>query len=292
MKKSTEIYTKWLMLPAVLIYTIFFIIPNISGLILAFTDWNVYFFDDFNFNGIDNFVRLFNEKIFWNAVNNTFYFAIITVIFKNLIGFGMALMVTKASKYNTYLRTVMFLPVTISGIVVSIIFVSIYNPTTGILNQFLNAVGLEVLAKGWLVDTKYAMTSIAAMEIWQWSGFSMVVFVAGIQSISQDYYEAAKIDGASRWQELRFITIPLMMQSFTITFIYSIISGLKVFAQVYGTTNGGPNNATQVMGTFLFKSFSNGHYGYSAAVGLVFMLMVMVVAGIILVVMRKKEVEF
>ena len=290
--KRKKTYSFWLMIPAVILYLIFFLIPNIAGVFLAFTDWNVNFFDDFNFIGVDNFTRLFTERVFWTAFSNTIFFSVVTVIGKTLIGFGLALLVKKASRFNAYIRTVMFMPIMISGIVVSIIFVSIYNPDTGILNEFLRSIGLGFLAQSWLVDKNIAMGAIAAMDIWQWAGFNMVIFLAGLQSIPQDYFEAARIDGANRRQELRYITIPLLVQSFTITFIYSIISGFKVFSQVYGTTNGGPADATQVMGTFLFKSFSDGYYGYSSAVGVVFMLMTIAVSAVFLAVLRKKEVEY
>lgn len=292
MKKKRRIYNNWMMVPAILIFTVFFIIPNIGGFYLAFTDWNVHFMDDINFVGFENFTRLFSEHIFWTALKNTLFFAFITVIMKNILGFIMALMVSNASKFNIYLRTVMFMPVMISGIVISIIFVSIYNPNTGLLNTFLRTVGLNSLAKGWLVDSKYAMSSIAAMEIWQWSGFNMVIFIAGLQTIPRDFFEAASIDGATWLQKLRLITIPLMVQSFTMTFVFSIIAGFKVFAQVYGTTNGGPADSTQVMATFLFQSFSHGEYGYSAAVGLVFMFVITLFSAVFLLYLRRKEIEY
>lgn len=287
-----KMYPVYLVIPAFLIYAVFFIIPNVSGLALAFTDWNIFFFDDIHFNGLDNFIKLFHEEVFWIALKNTFLFAAVTVLGKNLLGFVMALLVAKTSKFNVYLRTVMFLPVTISSIVVSIIFVSIYNPDMGILNQFLRSVGLGGFAGQWLVDPKTALWAVAAMEIWQWSGFNMVVFVAGMQSIPDDFFEAARIDGAGRWQTLKCITAPLMIQSFAVTFVFSIISGFKVFAQIYGTTNGGPADATQVMGTFLFKSFSEGKLGYSAAVGVIFMFLILAFSLIFLVLLRKKEVEY
>ncbi|MDC7287826.1 sugar ABC transporter permease [Blautia schinkii] len=292
MRNTKKIYSLWFMVPALLLYLIFFIIPNSAGIGLAFTDWNVHYFDDFRFVGLENFRKLFSERVFWTAFTNTIFFSVVTVIGKCILGFVMALLVTKGTKFNAYIRTITFLPVMISGIVVSIIFISIYNPDTGILNEFLRNIGLESLAKQWLVDSKYAMGAIAAMDIWQWTGFNMVIFLAGMQSIPSDYYEAAKIDGASKFQEIRYIMVPLLVQSFTVTFIFSIISGFKVFAQVYGTTNGGPADATQVMGTFLFKNFSDGYYGYSAAVGVVFLLMTTLVALIFLGILRKKEVEY
>lgn len=290
-RKRKNIYAKWLLVPALVIYVTFFVIPNIAGMVLGFTDWNVYFFNDIQFNGLDNFIRLFHEATFWTALKNTFYFAIVTVVLKNLLGFVMALMVQETSRFNAYLRTVIFLPIMISSIVVSIIFVSIYNPSTGILNQFLRGAGLGTLAKEWLVDGKYAMNAIVFMELWQWSGFNMLIFLSGMKAIPSDYYEAARIDGATKWQEIRFIMLPLMIQSFTITFIFSIINGLKVFAQVYGTTNGGPADATQVMATFLYRSFSQGQYGYSAAVGFVFMIMISLFTVIVFALLRKKEAE-
>lgn len=292
MKNNKTHYSYWLLLPASIIYLTFFIIPNIAGLVLGFTDWNVHYFDDIRFNGVDNFIRLFNERTFWIAVKNTFYFAIVTVVVKNVLGFCMALLVQKTSRFNSYLRTVMFMPIMISSIVISIIFVAIYNPTTGIINQFFRAVNLDILAKDWLVDARYAMNAIVVMEIWQWSGFNMIIFLSGMKSIPADYYESAKIDGATRWQEIRYIMIPLMVQSFTITFIFSLISGLKVFAQVYGTTNGGPADSTQVMATFLYRSFSHGHYGYSAAVGFVFMILISTLSLAAFGAIRKKEVEY
>ena len=292
MKRKKSIYAWWLLLPAILIYSVFFIIPNVAGMALGFTDWNVYFFDDIRFNGLENFARLFQEKTFWIAVKNTFYFAIVTVVLKNVLGFLLALAVRRESRFNSYLRTVIFLPIMISSIVVCIIFVSIYNPSTGILNQFLNGIGLHIFAKSWLVDERYAMNAIVAMEVWQWAGLNMLIFYSGMQAIPSEYYEAAKIDGASYWQEVRYVMLPLMVQSFTITFIFSIISGLKVFSQVYGTTNGGPADSTQVMATFLYRSFSHGHYGYSAAVGFVFMVLIMLFSAIVFGILRKKEVEY
>ena len=160
------------------------------------------------------------------------------------------------------------------------------------MNQFLNSIGLHVLAKQWLVDERYAMNAIVVMEVWQWAGLNMLIFYSGMQAIPSEYYEAAEIDGASYWQEVRYVMLPLMVQSFTITFIFSIISGLKVFSQVYGTTNGGPADSTQVMATFLYRSFSHGHYGYSAAVGFVFMVLIMLFSAIVFGILRKKEVEY
>ncbi len=279
-------------LPAMIIFMIFFIIPNLASFALGFTDWTIYNFDDMKFNGFDNFKRLFNEPNFWLCVKNTFFFAIVTVIGKNVVGFVMALIVNKTTKYNSLLRGMVFLPITISALVVAIIFQSIYNPTNGLLNSFLKCIGLGALCQDWLFDVRFSMKAICAMEIWQQAGMCMCIFLAGLQAIPEDYYEAAKIDGASTLQQRIYITIPLMLQSINVSLMLSIISGIKVFEQVYGTTNGGPADATQVLSTYLYKSFGNGYLGYSAAVGLFTTLLVIILTFGVTSFMRKREVEF
>lgn len=290
-KLESKYYAKWLVMPAFILFSIFFIIPNLASFALGFTDWSLFYFDSPRFNGLDNFRRLFSEKNFWLAVGNTFFFAVFTVIGKNVIGFFLALIVNKKSRYNNFLRAVFFLPVTISSLVVAIIFVSIYNPGNGLLNSFLSTIGLDFLRQDWLFDKRFALISICVMELWQQTGYTMCIFLAGLQGISTEYYEAAKIDGASYWQQVRRITIPLLIQSFTVTLMLSIISGIKVFAQVYGTTNGGPADTTQVLSTFLYKSFGNGYLGYSAAVGLFITVLISVLTFAVVAFLRKREVE-
>lgn len=236
-------------LPAMIIFMIFFIIPNLASFALGFTDWTIYNFDDMKFNGFDNFKRLFQEPNFWLCVKNTFFFAIVTVIGKNVVGFVMALIVNKTTKYNSLLRGMVFLPITISALVVAIIFQSIYNPTNGLLNSFLEFVGLGALCQDWLFDVRFSMKAICAMEIWQQAGMCMCIFLAGLQAIPEDYYEAAKIDGASTLQQRIYITIPLMLQSINVSLMLSIISGIKVFEQVWNNQrrSGGCNAGSKYL---------------------------------------------
>lgn len=292
-KKSTQdFYSKWFIAPAAILFIIFFVVPNLASFVLGFTDWSLYDFNNIKFNGLENFRRLFSEKTFAIAIKNTFYFAIVTVLIKNVFGFLMALIVKKTSKFNTLLRAVVFLPMTISVMVVAIIFVSIYNPTNGIINEGLRAIGLDSLTRDWLFDARYSMNSICLMDIWQGTGFTMCVMISGLQAIPTDYYEAAKIDGADKWQQLRYVTLPLLISSITISLVFNIISGFKVFAQVYSTTNGGPADSTHVLGTFLFKSFGNGFLGYSAAVGLFTAVLIVALSMTLLAILRKREVEY
>lgn len=284
-------YSIWLAMPAILLFALFFIVPNIAGLGLGFTDWTIFYFDDMRFNGLENFRTLFTEKNFWLSVRNTFHFAFLTVLGKNILGFLFALLVFQKSRFNTIIRAVIFMPITISTLVLAIVFVSIYNPTHGLLNNFLSFIHLENLQQDWLFDTRFSMTSISFMEIWQQTGFSMAIFLAGLQSIPHEFYEAARIDGATRWQQLRHITLPLIIQSINVTLMLSIIGGIRVFAQVYGTTNGGPADQTQVLGTYLYKSYGNGYLGYSAAVGLFTTVLIIFMTFGIVAYLRKREVQ-
>ena len=271
MKKiESTFYSKWLVMPALVLFLVFFIIPNLASFVMGFTDWSMFYFDEPRWNGLENFRRLFSEKNFWICVKNTFYFAIVTVIGKNVIGFLLALLVQKKSKYNNFLRASFFLPITISPMVVAIIFVSLYNPTNGLVNKALTAVGLEAICCDWLYTKSTAMNAICAMELWQQTGYTMCI---------------------SYWQQVRHVTLPLMVQSFTVSFMLSIISGIKVFAQVYGTTNGGPADSTQVLSTFLYKSFGNGYLGYSSAVGLFMTVLIGILTFGVVAFMRKREVE-
>lgn len=295
MKKKSSVskyYSPWFLIPAAAFFILFFVVPNLASFALGFTDWSLYDFNNIQFNGLENFKRLFGEETFFQAIKNTFYFAVITVVAKNVLGFFMALVVKESNKFNTFLRAVVFLPMTISIVVVAIVFVSIYNPTNGIINEMLRSIGLDALAQDWLFDTRFSMNSICLMDIWQGTGFTMCVMLAGLQAIPDDYYEAARIDGANKRQQLIYITIPLLISSLTISLVFNIISGFKVFAQVYSTTNGGPADSTHVLGTFLFKSFGNGYLGYSAAVGLFTTVLIVVLSMTLLAFLRKKEVEY
>lgn len=291
-KLTAKMYTHWFLVPAIGIYLIFFAAPNIMSFILGFTDWNVNFFNEINFIGLDNFKQLFSESIFWTAIKNSFYFAFITTLVQNLLGFALAIILCSKIKYTNFYRSVYFLPTTLSTMVVAIVFISLYDPSKGIINEALRTLGLDFLAQPWLVDPRFAMNSVSIMNIWQWTGLSLVIYIAGIQLIPNEYYESANIDGANYFQKIKNIMIPLSMPSIINNVLLAIVGGLKVFAQVYALTNGGPADSTQVFGTLIFKNFSQGLYGYSSAVGLVFTLTVCLLSFIFAGVLRKLEVEY
>lgn len=207
------------------------------------------------------------------------------------MGLLLALLLNSAIKGKTFLRTCFYLPAVLSLIVVGIMFKAVFKLDGGILNQILTAVGLENLVRDWLGDGKTAMWAIIFVQIWKWSGFAMTIYLAGLQGISKDYYEAATIDGAGTWQKFKNITLPLLAPAFTVVITMNTIGGFKVFEQVYVMTNGGPGNATQVLNTYIYKEFSKGTLGRSSAASLLLFLMISVVAILVNRALTKREVE-
>lgn len=259
--------------------------------VFAFTDWNSNHMKSMAFNGLRNFKFLFGDPIFGRAILNTLTFTFITVICTNVLGFSMALGVNMKLKTTNFLRTVFFAPYMLSTIVTGLVFGAIYNPQHGMLNEFLRLLNLDALTREWLVDARTALLAVCAMDIWQGMGFAMVIILAGLQTINKEYYEAAYMDGAGYFQRLRAITIPLVAQSLIVSGLLSMVSGMKVFGQIYVLTNGGPMDKTQVIATSIFKYFGDGLFGYSSAMGLMFTVIVTVASIAILSVTRRLEVE-
>ena len=259
-------YPIYFSLGAIILYSIFFVLPSFIGFFYSFTDWNRYS-SDLNFVGFKNFNTIFFSNInYLQSIKNTLVFTITTIILKTVIALILALLLTNGvRRFTNVHRMIIYLPAIVPMIVVGIVFKSILHPTTGVLNQFLSAIGLDVLAQGWLINPKLALYSVILVDTWKGIGYIMVILIAGLEAIPREYYEAAKIDGAKAWDELRTITIPLLMPALTVVIVLNLLYGLKVFDIVYVLTNGGPGYATETVYTVVFKEFSKGRYGISTA---------------------------
>ena len=284
-----KMYTYSLVVPALLIYGVFFVLPAINGVYYSLTDWNVSK-TTISFIGLKNFESIFMDNELRRAISTTFIYAIVVVVFKNLFGLLLALAVNVKMISRNYLRSVFFLPCILSTIVIGLVFVPILHPE-GILNTFLQTIGLGFLASSWLTDTKIVMFIIAGVSIWQWSGYHMVIYLAGLQSISETYSEAAKIDGANAIQRFFSIYLPLLAPSVNINLILSLIGGLKVFSEPYALTGGGPGKASQVIALEVFSRFGKGEWGLGTALNVTLMIFVAVICIPLLYNMRKREVE-
>lgn len=288
-KRRSSLYHPLLVAPGFLLYLVFFLVPVVVGFYYAFTDWNM-FLDRISFNGLANFRRMFVDPISSHALLNTLTFGVTTTVGKNLFGLALALALNQAVRTRNLLRAVFFSPAVLSLIIVGLLFSSILYPE-GILNVFLRAIGLGALARSWLADRTIVMYTISFVEIWQWSGFHMAIYLAGLQAIPKEYVEASVIDGVSWWQKFWRITMPLIISTFNINLVISLIGGFKVFDLIFILTNGGPGRASEVINTQIYRVFGNGEWGFGTAMNLVLFLFITLIALTVLNLLRRREVE-
>lgn len=270
-------YAYYLMLPALLVYALLFVLPALSGLLLSFFNVKSFKLSTITFAGLENYATVLRNPYFSIAIKNTLLFAVVTTLGKVIFGMALALLVNQRFQGVNYMRTVFFLPAVLNNVAVGLVFRSMMHPS-GLINQTLSAMGLDMLMHNWLTDAKIAIFSCAFVEIWKWTGYTMVIFLAGLQSIDKTYYEAAQLDGATYWQQLRSVTIPLIMPALNNAVVISVVGGLKVFDIVQSLTNGGPGNATSVFGTLIYSSFSSGSYGRGCAASMILTFFVLLIA--------------
>ncbi len=271
-------YSYTLAVPGLVLYIIFFIIPAIGSLLLSFVKILGFDFSTARFGGITNYIDVFTQPNMRLAIYNSFLFALITTILKMVIGLSLAVALNKKIPLTNALRTIFFMPAVINTVAVGLIFSSLMHPTNGLINNFLHIASLDALIKSWLVDTKLAIFSVSAIEIWKWSGFTMVILLSGMQAIGKDFYEAGEIDGAVGWKRFRYLTLPLLLPAVNNALILNIIGGLKVFDLIQATTQGGPGSATEVFGTVIFKSFGSGRLGEGCAASVLLAAVIAVIA--------------
>ncbi len=286
-----KIYPGYFAFGALIIYSVFFFLPGLIGVGYSFTDWSAYS-DELHYVGFQNFTTVFSaDENYMKIITNTLEFTLITTVLKNVIGLILALLLTRSIRLLNMHRGIVFMPSVLSTLIIGMIFKSILDPKAGLLNSFLRSVGLEIFANKWLVSSELAFGSVMAVDIWRGVGYIMTILIAGILSISPDYYEAAAIDGAGGWNKFRYITFPLILPTLATTTVLNVIYGLKVFDMVYALTNGGPGKATtEVLYTAVFKKFGTGQYAVGTALSSV-MFVIMIFVGIFMIrVMTKNEV--
>jgi raffinose/stachyose/melibiose transport system permease protein len=275
----------WFALPALVVYAAVVLYPSVSGMLYAFTDWSGIGADK-SFVGLANFRTLLHDEQAMDSIGNTLMLTVAIVVVQNGVGLLLALGVHAKLKTRSLLRVVFFAPVVVSPVMVAFLWKYIYNPDpTAGLNGLL---GLKV---DWLGDPSLALWSIAATVVWQYAGYSMVIFLAGLEGVPKELHEAAMIDGAGTFQRFRYVTWPLLAPSLTINLMLSTIGGLKLFDQVFAATNGGPGYATETLSTVLYKqAFVFGKFGYSTAIALVLALFVAAVSLVQMYYLRNREV--
>ena len=263
-----------------IIYTVIFILPSVLGLLYSFTNWTIYSSQK-TFCGLENYKVLLGDSMFKSGFGNTIAFTVLTTICKTALGFALALALNTKMRTRNALRTVFYLPAVLSTLIVGIIFKSILMPNTGLLNQLFHIFSPALGANDWLGQPSTAMASVIFVEIWRGSGFRMIIILAGLQSISSEYYEAATIDGATGWQKFRTITLPLMMPTLNTVISLNVIGGLKVFDLIIALTKGGPGFSTEVLSTTVYKYLGNGAMGVGSAANMCLTIFIILIFAIV-----------
>ena len=262
-----------LAIPALIFYGFAVLVPSVRGGVLAFTDWDG-LSQTYDFVGFKNFIRIFTTQSSLSALKMTLIFAVAITILQNGIGLLLALGVNSGLKSQNFLRVLFFAPVVITPVVVAYLWKFLLTPN-GAVNTVLGAVGLGDVAPSWLGDPFWAGASIVMMVVWQHAGYSMVIYIAGLQSIPQEINEAAAVDGAGAWRRFWSVTWPLLAPATAINVMLTIIGGLKMFTEVFVLTAGGPGGSTETMSTLLYKSaFQFNEFGYGIALALVLAVIV------------------
>jgi ABC-type sugar transport system permease subunit len=237
------------------------------------------------YTGLSNYIRLFRDEVFLKSLGNTLIFLVIHIPLQIIVALFLAQILNQNIKFRGFFRAAFFLPVIVSGVVVTILWQQLYGFDTGLLNRLLVSIGLNKV--GWLTDPQIAMPSIALMATWKNVGLYIVLFLVGLQTVPTQYYEAADIEGANKWQKFFKITLPMINPTIFMVVILSTIGGFSLFIEPYIMTGGGPLNSTISAVLYIYKQgFFYYHMGYSATLGLFFALIILLV-----VVIQKKFVE-
>ena len=260
------------LIPAGLVLMVFFFIPFFQTFGLSFFDYSSSLYHP-TFNGIDNYIKLFKEPIFYKVMFNTFMYLVIAVPFLVTFPLFVAILINQKIRGITLYKILIYFPVIVSIVVAAIAFKWLYSGQ-GILNYVLSVFHLPSI--GWLIDTKWALFSVAIVTIWKGIGYYMMIYLASLMSVPQDLYEACDIDGANFWQKHLTVTIPHIMPTIALVSTISTISAMKVFAEIYVMTKGGPLDSSKTIVYYIYeRAFENLDLGYASAMAVVLLIIVM-----------------
>ncbi len=288
-----KIYPQWFLILPLALYIIFFLLPSFMGVAYSFTDWNSRsVLNGTHFVGLQNYIEIFtSDKNYMDGIGHTLMFTVASNIVKLIPALLIAIMLQEGLRGKGLYRTLMYLPSILPFVIIGLIFKSILNYNNGLLNAILETLHLGFFKQKWLSDLNVVWKSVIGVDAWRGIGYVMTIFLAGLNTIPKSYYEAAQIDGASFWQRLRYVTLPMLTGSIMINLVFGITYGLKVFDIIYVLTNGGPGHATEVMTTYAFQLYSKGQYGMSTALNSI-LLLITAVAGVLIVkFLGKQEVQ-
>ncbi|PIO98683.1 carbohydrate ABC transporter permease [Pleomorphomonas carboxyditropha] len=285
-RRFAAAYPSWFYLPAAVIFGVLFLFPTFASLFFSLTRWTLF---QYSFIGLANFRQFFSEPfLVWGLVNTLIY-AVVTSGSKVVLGMLLGILLTSNVMARGLLRAVVFFPVLVSTIGVGITFTMLMHPTNGLINDVIAAFGLK--GPAWLTDPRFALLSVAFVDVWKGVGLATVIYIAGIVSIPAEYYEAAKMDGANALQRFWNVTLPLARPATVTVIILSLIGGLRSFDLIWAMTKGGPGFTTDVVASVIYKQYQAGFYGLSTTGNVVLFVLVAAIVVPLSFVLNRKEVE-
>ncbi len=285
-RRKTSPYPYWFYLPAFAVFFVFFLLPTFSSFYYSLTRWTLF---DSEFIGLDNFRQFFEEPALTKGLTNTLIYAVTTSGLKVVFGMLLAVLLTSSVIGRAFMRSVVFFPVLVSTIGVGITFTVLMEPDAGLINKALGTVGIE--GPRWLVDTKFALLSVALVDVWKGVGLATVIYIAGIVSVPREFYDAARVDGATSFGLFRYITLPLAWPATVTVIILSLIGGLRSFDLIWAMTRGGPGFTSDVIASVIYKQYQAGFYGLSTAGNVVLFVLVTATILPLYSFLRRREVQ-
>jgi raffinose/stachyose/melibiose transport system permease protein len=279
-------YPYWFYLPAFAVFFVFFLLPTFSSFYYSFTRWSLF---DSQWIGLDNFRQFFEEPALTKGLTNTLIYALVTSGLKVVLGMALAVLLTSSVWGRAFMRSAVFFPVLVSTIGVGITFTVLMDPDQGVINDALGLVGIQ--GPRWLVDPKLALLSVALVDVWKGVGLATVIYIAGIVSVPREYYDAARVDGATAAGLFRHITMPLAWPATMTVITLSLIGGLRSFDLIWAMTRGGPGFTSDVIASVIYKQYQAGFYGLSTAGNVVLFILVTAIVLPLYSFLRRREVQ-
>jgi raffinose/stachyose/melibiose transport system permease protein len=279
-------YPLWFFLPAAVVYGVLFLVPTLASFWFSLTRWDL---ATAHYIGLDNFRQFFSEPFLVQGLVNTLIYAVLTSGLKTICGLLLAVLLTSNIFARGFLRTVVFFPVLVSTIGIGLTFTIMMHPTKGIINATIALLGLH--GPGWLTDPSLALFSVALVDLWKGVGLATLIFIAGLAAISPEYYEASRIDGATRLQQFQRITLPLVRPATVTVITLSLIGGLRSFDLIWAMTRGGPGFSSDVIASVIYKQYQAGFYGLSTAGNVILFALIGLIILPLTLWFNRREVE-
>ncbi len=284
-KSVLRTYPHWFYLPAAIVFGVFFLVPTLAAFYFSMTRWTLF---DATYIGFDNYVRFFQDPQLTAGLRNTAIYAVMTSGLKVIISLPLAILLTSRLHLKSLLRGIIFFPVLVSTVAVGITFSVLMQPSQGLINTVLRALSLG--APDWLGNPSLALISVALVDVWKGLGIATVLFISGILSIPNDYFEAARLEGGA-WVKFRYVILPLSRNAAFTVILLSFIGGLRTFDLIWTMTRGGPGFASDVLTSVIFKQYQAGFYGLSTAGNVILFILVTIIVYPLMRFFNRRELE-